>query len=91
MSDAVVEIVAAQAEAARRGALAMWTVYKRPTDYRCGFVARMFEVGGHGPKPTDLTLKCLELEPIREKLAKAGLVRLDRDQDDEPQIVETWL
>ena len=91
MSDDVVEIAAAQAEAAKRGALAMWTVYKRPADYRCGFVARMFEVGAEGPKPTDRTLKCLELEPIREKLAKAGLVRLDREPDDEPQIVETWL
>jgi len=38
-----------------------------------------------------MTLKCLELEPIREKLARAGLVRLDRNPDDEPQIVETWL
>jgi hypothetical protein len=90
MSDAF-DIVIVQAEAVKRGALSMWTVYERPRDYACGFVARRFEVTGKGPTPTQMTLKCLELEPIREKLARAGLVRLDREPDDEPQIVETWL
>lgn len=91
MSDDVYEIVIAQAEAVKRGALSMWTVYERPTDYLCGFVARRFEVSGQNPTPTQMTLKCLELEPIREKLSRAGLVRLTRNEDDEPQIVETWL
>ena len=90
MSDAF-DIVLAQAEAAERGVLSMWTVYERPTDYACGFVARRFEVTGKGPTPTQMTLKCLELEPIRERLARAGLIRLARNEEDEPQIVETWL
>jgi hypothetical protein len=90
MSDAF-DIVLAQAEAAKRGVLSMWTVYERPTDYACGFVARRFEVTGKGPTPTQMTLKCLELEPIRERLARAGLIRLARNEEDEPQIVETWL
>jgi hypothetical protein len=91
MSDDVYAIVIAQAEAAKRGALSMWTVYERPRDYACGFVARRFEITRDGPKPTQMTLKCLELEPIREKLANAGMVRLDRNPEDEPQIVETWV
>lgn len=90
MSDDIYAIVIAQAEAVKRGALSMWTVYERPTDYACGFVARRFEVAGD-VVPTAMTIKCLELEPIREKLARAGLVRLARNEDDEPQIVETWI
>jgi hypothetical protein len=91
MSDDVRAIVTAQAEAAKRGALSMWTVYERPKDYSCGFVARRFEVTGLGPQPTPMTIKCLKLAPIREKLTRAGLVRLDRNEEDEPKIVETWL
>jgi hypothetical protein len=90
MSDAF-DIVLVQAEAVKRGVLSMWTVYERPPDYVCGYVARQFEITGKGPAPTQMTLKCLELEPIREKLARAGLIRLPRNEDDEPQIVETWL
>jgi len=91
MSDDVYAIVIAQAEAVKRGALSMWTVYERPTDYACGFVARRFEVTRDGPKPTQMTLKSVRLEPIREKLARAGLVCLARNDEDEPQIVETWV
>ena len=90
MSDAF-DIVIVQAEAVKRGVLSMWTVYERPRDYACGFVARRFEITGKGPMPTQMTLKCLELEPIREKLARAGLIRLARNPEDERQIVETWL
>lgn len=91
MTDDIYAIVIAQAEAAKRGELSMWMVYERPADYACGFVARRFEVSGKGPTPTQMTLKCLDLEPIRDKLGRAGLVRLDRNPEDEPQIVETWL
>jgi hypothetical protein len=90
MRDEIYDIVIAQAEAVKRGALSMWTVYEKPTDYPDGYVARRFEVAG-GVTATVMTLKSRELEPIREKLSRAGLVRLDRTPDDEPQIVETWL
>ena len=84
-------IVLVQAEAVKRGVLTMWTIYKRPKDYPIGFVARMFEAAGPEPKATAMSMKSVTLEPIREKLAKAGLVCLTRSPDDEPQIVETWL
>lgn len=89
--DPVHQIVVLQAGAARRGALAMWTVYERPADYICGFVARMFLVEAGGPRPTMSTMKCLELGPIREKLMHAGLTCVGREAGDEPQVVETWL
>jgi hypothetical protein len=36
-------------------------------------------------------IKCLDLEPIREKLERAGLTKLMRDESDEPHIVESWV
>lgn len=90
MSDAF-DLVIVQAEAVKRGALAMWTVYEKPKDYPIGWIARMFEVTGAGPRPTRYVIKSAELEPIRMKLARAGLFRLNREPGDEPQIVETWL
>jgi hypothetical protein len=89
--DDVFEIVIIQAEAMKRGVLTMWTVYAKPKDYPNGFVARLFEVTGPEPKATHYTLKSLNLEPIQEKLTRAGLVCLTRDPSDEPQIVECWL
>jgi hypothetical protein len=90
MSDAF-EIVMIQAEAAKRGRLSIWTVYERPLDYPAGFIARMFDVTPQGPKPTGHVIKCLDLEPIREKLTRAGLACLARQEGDEPQIVESWI
>jgi hypothetical protein len=42
--DPVLHVLTAQSDAAKRGALAVWTVYDRPDDYPDGFIARMFEV-----------------------------------------------
>jgi len=91
MSDDVFEIVIIQAEAAKRGVLTIWTVYERPKDYPIGWIARMFEISGAGPKPTGRVIKCAALQPIREKLIRAGLTCLPRQEGDEPQIVESWI
>jgi hypothetical protein len=42
-------------------------------------------------KPTGYVIKAVELEPIREKLARAGLVCIPRQEGDERQIVESWI
>jgi hypothetical protein len=91
VNDDAFDIVILQAEAVKRGRLSIWTVYDRPRDYPTGWVARMFEVSGAGPRPTGYVIKCMELEPIREKLTRAGLVCLTRQEGDEAQIVESWL
>jgi hypothetical protein len=91
VSDDGFEIVIVQAEAAKRGRASIWTVYYRPRDYPTGFVARMFEVHGAGPQPTQYAIRCMELDPIREKLSRAGLICLPCDDDDEPEIVESWV
>jgi hypothetical protein len=72
--------------------LAMWTVYDNPTDYPGKFVARRFDVDGSGPKPTASIIIMEDLEALRDVLQfELGLVKLMRNEGDEPQIVETWL
>ena len=72
MTDEIYQIIIVQAEAAKRGVLTIWTVYERPRDYPTGWIARMHEVGGAVVKPTGYVIKAVELEPIREKLARPG-------------------
>ena len=75
---------------AKRGLLVFWTVYDRPKDHPDGFIARRFEVGHDGPVAAADTLTG-SLEEIREMLSKAGLLKISRQPEDEPQIVENWL
>ena len=85
--DPSLHVLTAQSEAAKRGALAIWTVYDRPD----GFIARMSEVASGGESiATSLTLAG-QLAGIRQVLTKARLIRLDRKPDDAPQVVESWL
>ena len=88
--DPAAEILMANAEAMKRGMLPLWTVYEKPLDHPQGFVARRFESGKgfHGPTMDTVTG---ELEDIRAIFRLAGLIKLDRDVEDEPQIVETWV
>ena len=76
MSDDL-HVLTAQSDAAKRGALAVWTVYDRPDVYPDGFIARMFEVASGGTTtPTDMVLTG-ELAGIRHVLAKARRIRLE--------------
>jgi hypothetical protein len=86
--DAISGILWAQLEASQRGKLSMWTVYDRPRDHPGGFIARRFETGD-GVTPTEDVLTG-ELEHLRETFEYAGLVKMPRSENDEPQIVESW-
>jgi hypothetical protein len=89
--DIAASVLMAQADAAKRGALVIWTIYDRPKDHPYGFIARRFEVGGGGGiTATDHAL-ITDLEGLREIFAKAGLVNICRQEGDEPQIVESWV
>jgi hypothetical protein len=90
MTDTAALIAEAQWEAAKRGILSMWTVYAKPTDFPEGYVVRRFDCTAQGPVATQHAYSG-ELETIRDTLVRAGLFRLDRNPDDEPQIVETWI
>jgi hypothetical protein len=91
MSGAEFEIVIVRADAAKRGRASIWTVYDRPRDYPTGFVAKMFEISSAGPCPTQYAIRSEELEPIREKLTRGGLICVPREEGGEPHVVETWV
>jgi hypothetical protein len=72
--------------------LAMWTVYKHPSDYPDKYVARRFDVDADGAKPSASVIITPDLAQLRHILRfELGLTCLSRNEGDEPQIVETWL
>jgi hypothetical protein len=84
-------VLMANADAVKRGALPIWTVYDRPTDYPDGFIARRFEVNALGP-PTPTADRLIGgLDEIRLAFYRAGLTRLPRRSGDEAKIVESWI
>jgi hypothetical protein len=86
IEDPAFKVLMANAEAMKRGALSLWTIYEKPLDHAHGFLARRFEMDA----PTEDTVVG-DLEHIRLIFTRAGLYRLGREPDDEPQIVETWV
>jgi len=73
----------------RLAALDMWVIYERPSDFPDSYVARLFRITGHA-EPSPLAHIAETLQEVR-KAIPPGLVRIDRDPLDEPQIVEIWL
>lgn len=73
------------------GALTIWTIYVKPSDHPEGFIARRFEVGEGGRTLATRDTLTGKLDDIRMALEKAGLMKIKRDEGDEPQIVESWL
>jgi hypothetical protein len=70
----------------------MWTVYERPSDFPEHYVARRFEISKEGPVPSNAVVLAPDLDLLRGALMDMGLsVRLERNPEDEAQIVETWM
>jgi hypothetical protein len=91
MSDDIANfVIMANADAIKRGALAIWTVYDRPKDYPDGYIARLHEAGKGSVTATGKTVTG-ELEHIRKVFWRAGLLKLSRQEGDEPQVVESWV
>lgn len=70
--------------------LNIWTIYDHPRDLPDVFVARRFEIGGEHGGPTGDILTAPTLDALRKKLPW-GLVRIMRQDGDDPCIVECWL
>lgn len=70
--------------------LSMWVVYDHPSDYPAHYIARLHEVGTTH-QVTDQVLVSATLEPLQEQLAGRGLIRITRNEEDDPVIVETWI
>jgi hypothetical protein len=74
-------------------AMEMFVVYKRPRDYPDKFVVRRWWVGktpGHPDPDSDWFYLGETLEEVRAHVPE-WCVRLERDPNDEPQIVEVWI
>lgn len=71
--------------------LEMWVVYDRPRDHPEACVARRWVVGPGTTTATRKLIEAPELEDVREQLRRKGLVRVPRQAEDDPVIVEVWL
>jgi hypothetical protein len=65
----------------------LWVIYDKPKDYPDKFVARLFL----NNTPTERTIACESIEPIRSQLEQYGFVNIGRQPLDEVQIVEVWI
>ena len=68
----------------------LWSVYDRPADHprHCAVRKVLVEDDGLSPEDTQLFQSVLE---ARSALARRGLTRVPRAQQDEPALLETWL
>jgi hypothetical protein len=66
--------------------LPMITIYQSPKDFKGKFVSRLFDIN----RPTRFITIKDNLEDARNSIPK-NLHRLDRQQYDDPIIVEVWV
>lgn len=71
------------------GHLQTYTVYQHPADNPDGYSMTQWSVTADGPVAV-ATVHVSTLERARY-LIPPGLVRLERDPNDDPVIVETWV
>jgi hypothetical protein len=69
--------------------LSLWTICKNPTDYPNKFTARQFVIKPNEVVTTHNLIVENTLEEIRQHMK--GLVRIPRDINDDPVIVEVWI
>lgn len=68
----------------------IWTVYWSPNDFPGLFVARRWTVSKAGVRATEDHFVADYIDELRMMLPP-GLVRMQRDPDDDPVIYEVWL
>jgi hypothetical protein len=69
----------------------MFVVYSNPLDYPNKFVVRRWAIGpGYVNADGDWFYLGETLEEVRSHVPK-WCIRIDRQQNDEPQIVEVWI
>ena len=68
----------------------LWTVYDHPPDHPDHCAVRKILVEDDGLSPSDWSLFS-SVEEARLALARRGLIRVPRAEQDDPALVETWL
>lgn len=71
----------------RQTTMPIITIYNSPTDYPGKYVARVFDVD----KATNLAAVADTYEGLLEAIPTGSMVRLDRNPNDDPVILETWV
>jgi hypothetical protein len=72
------------------GTLSMWTIYRKPADYPDGYVVREWIIGAAAEPVPGEGKRAVTLEKARE-LVPPGMYKLNRQDGDDPVIVETWV
>lgn len=70
--------------------LFVYTIYHSPSDFPDQFVMRKHVIRPGATTPTDDVVTADTLENIRKSIPD-GLIRLERDECDDPVIVEVWI
>jgi hypothetical protein len=74
-----------------RSTLALVTVYYRPLDYPDKVVAREWTVDASGQRATNQVWFYETVDEAFDDLSSRGMYPLDRDPDDEPHIICTFI
>jgi hypothetical protein len=72
-------------------AVQFWMMFFSPGDAPGCYVVRRFELLPFGARATLEAFYSQRVETLRELLRSKGLHCIGRCEEDEPQIVETWL
>lgn len=70
--------------------LDLFTIYERPQDYPEGYVVRRWVAHSNGFSEAREAWATDTLEHARQ-LVPDGLYKLEREPNDDPTIVETWI
>jgi len=73
-------------KSAKQARIPLICVYDHPTDYPDKFIARLWDCSA----PTNIIATADTLEELREKIPST-MVKLNRDSQDDPCIVEVWI
>lgn len=70
----------------------IYTIYDHPLDYPTTYVIRRYGIlPGQVGRDPDYHFEHPDLRICREKMMEMGLTCLNRHQDDDPVILETWI
>jgi len=72
--------------------LIIYTVFDHPADFPDEFVVRRFYSGANGTRPdSELYARSRDVNEIYTLLSLKGLVRLERDESDDPKIMCSFI
>lgn len=71
--------------------LEIYTIYKSPSDFPGDYVIKKWVFNPHPSQDLNFIFINSDLEMCRKEMKKFGLHRINRDVNDDPVILETWI